>query len=519
MRRRDLLKTVPLLTTPALAQGVRPLRFIPHANLSVLDPVWTTAIIGYIHAYMVYDTLYGIDDKNQLQPQMCAGHEVSADGLSWTFTLRDGLMFHDNEKVLARDCAASVRRWAARDTFGQQMSRVTEEISALDDRRFQIRLKKPFRMMLYGLGARQCFVMPERVARTSPTEQIKETIGSGPFRFVANEWVSGVRAVYTKYDGYVPRQEKPIYYAGGKVVNFERVEWLIQPDPATAAAALRKAEADWLEQPLIDLCPMLRKSPGVNVKVVDPNGYMYFLALNHLQPPFNNPAIRRALLHAVDQKSFIDSVVGDQEELGSTPHGYFTPSMPMANRAGLEILTGKRDPALAKKLIAEAGYKGEVTIIMAPSDNPAQGQLSQVARELFQTVGLNVDYQIMDWGSLVARRTNQGPPDKGGWAAFASIASGFTASGPGSYQPIRGNGTKGWFGWPTDEKLEALREAWFDAPTLDAQKELAAQIQAQALQLVPVIPLGQIFQPAAFRSDIKDVVTSSFPVFWGVRRA
>ena len=523
MRRRDLLKSTallatPALATPALAQGQRPLRFIPQANLSVIDPVWTTAIIAYIHAYMIYDTLYGIDDKNQLQPQMCAGHEMSPDELTWTFTLRDGLRFHDGEKVLARDCAQSVRRWASRDTFGQQMLRATHEIPALDDRRFQIRLKKPFRPMLYGLGARQCFMMPERIASTPGTEQIKDSTGSGPFRFLRDEWVSGVSAAYTKFDGYVPRDEKPIYYAGGKQVNFQRVEWIVQPDPATAAAALQKGEVDWLEQPLVDLCPMLRKSPGVNVKVVDPNGYMYFLALNHLQPPFDNPAIRRALLPALDQKAFIDSVIGDQTELGHTPTGYFTPSMPMANKAGLEAVTNPRDIALARRLVMAAGYKGEPAIILAPSDQPALAQLSQMARELFESVGLKVDYQVMDWGSLVARRVNQGPADKGGWGAFASIASGFTASGPGSYQPIRGNGTKGWFGWPTDERLETLREAWFDAPTLEAQKDIAAQVQAQALQVLPVLPLGQFFQPAAFRSDIKDVVTSSFPVFWGVRR-
>ncbi len=519
MRRRDLLKAAPLLATPALAQGQRPLKFIPQANLSVLDPVWTTAIIVYIHSYMVYDTLYGIDDKNQLQPQMCAGHDLSPDELTWTFTLRDGLLFHDNEKVLARDCVMSIKRWAARDSFGQQMMRSVNEMAALDDHRFQIRLKKPFRLMLYGLGARQCFIMPERVAKTPATEQIKDTTGSGPFRFLAKEWVSGVSAAYAKFEGYVPRQEKPVYYAGGKVVNFDRVEWIVQPDPATAAAALRKGEVDWLEQPLMDLCPMLRKSPGVGVRVIDPNGYMYFLALNHLHPPFNNPQIRRALLPALDQKAFIESVIGDQTELGNTPTGYFTPSMPMASRAGLDVLTSKRDIALAKKLVAEAGYKGETTILLSPSDNPAQAQLSQVARELFQNVGLDVDYQVMDWGSLVARRANQAPPDKGGWAAFASIASGFTASGPGSYLPMRGNGTKGWFGWPTDERLESLREAWFDAPALEAQKEIARQVQLQALETLPFLPLGQIFQPAAFRSDIRDIVTSSFPVFWGVRRA
>ena len=518
MRRRHLIKTIPFLVTPALAQGTRPLRFVAQANLTSLDPVWTTAVIVYNHAYMVYDTLYGIDETGTPQPQMCAGHEVSADGLTWVFTLRDNLLFHDNETIRARDCAASVRRWAARDSFGQQMALATHEIAAIDDNRFHIRLKKPFRPLLYGLGGRQCFMMPERVANTPPAEQLKDTTGSGPFRFLEKEWVSGVSAAYAKFDRYTPRPEKPNFYSGGKVVHFDRVEWLVLPDPATAAAALQKNEADWVELPLIDLCPMLKKSPGVVVKVVDPGGRMPFMVINHLHPPFDNPKIRRAIWPALDQRVFIDSVIGDQSELGATLTGFFTPRLPMASRAGTDIFDGSRDLALARKMIEESGYNNEPLLLLAPSDQPALGQMTQVAREMFQTMGLKVDYQVMDWGSIVTRRANKSPPGQGGWGAFITVASAQTASGPGTALPMRGNGTKGWFGWTTDERLEALRASWFDAPDLAAQKSIAEQVQRQAMESVPYVPLGQLFQPTAFRSDIKDIVRSSFPVFWGVRR-
>ena len=518
MRRRTLLASAPLLAAPALAAGARPLHYIPQSNLMSLDPVWTSSIIVYIHSYMVYDTLFGIDENHDIQPQMCAGYELSADKLTWTFHLRDGLTFHDGERVLARDCVKSVQRWAVRDTFGQKILSQTDEIVAIDDRSFRIRLKKPFGLMLYGLGARQCFMMPERVASTPASEQIKDPIGSGPYRFLPQDWVAGVGAAYARFDQYVPRQGKPSVYAGGKVANFERVEWIVQPDPATAAAALQKGEVDWIEQPMIDLCPMLKKSPGVTVKVNDPNGVTYFLALNHLQPPFNNPGVRRALLPVLDQKAFIESVVGEQAEYGKFPTGYFTSTMPMANDAGMEALTSKRDPALARRLLAEAGYKGEPVVLMAPSDQAAYSQMSQIARQMFESAGLTVDYQIMDWSSMTQKRANQGPPDKGGWSAFVSIASGFTASGPGSYLPMRATGTKAWFGWPTDARLEELRDAWFDAPDVEAQKQIARQVQARALEVVTFLPVGQMFQPAAMRSDIRDIVSASFPVFWNVRR-
>ncbi len=520
MRRRDLLKAIPLLMTPSLARAdTLPLRFIPNANLTSLDPIWTTALVAQAHGYLVYDTLYGIDASNKLQPQMCAGHDISADELTWTFTLRDGLAFHDGEKVLAKDCVMSLKRWASRDSFGQQLTRVANEIVAVDDRRFQIRLKKPFRQMLYGFGARSCFMMPERMAQTPASEQVKETIGSGPFRFLPGEWVSGAHAGYSRFDGYVPRQEPPSFYAGGKVAHFERVEWIVQPDSATAAAALQKGEVDWVEQPLIDLCPMLRTSPDVVVAVNDPFGWQPIIALNHLTTPFDNPKLRRALLPALDQKAFITAVIGEQAELGRVPGGYFADGQPMASHVGLEVLTRPRDLALAKRLVAEAGYGGEKIVLLSASDRPVYSQVSLVARDLFQKLGLTVDFQAMDWGTVVTRRTSKNPTDKGGWSAFITALDGVTVTNPGGNFALRGSGQKAWFGWPTDEKLEELRDAWFDAPDLASQKALAEQIQLRGLETLPYIPLGQMFQPTAFRSDIKDIVKSMFPLFWGVHRA
>jgi peptide/nickel transport system substrate-binding protein len=519
MRRRELLKATPLLMTPALARAdTLPLRFIPNANLSSLDPIWTTALVAQAHAYLIYDTLYGIDAAGELRPQMCAGHDISADELTWTFTLRDGLVFHDGEKVLARDCVMSLRRWASRDSFGQQMMATANEIAVMDDRRFHVKLKKPFRQMLYGLGARSCFMMPDRMARTPSSEQVKETVGSGPFRFLPGEWISGAHAGYARFDGYVPRQEAPSFYAGGKVANFERVEWIVQPDSATAAAALQKGEVDWVEQPLIDLCPMLRASPDVLVKVHDRYGWQPIIALNHLNPPFDNPKLRRALLPALDQKAFVAAVIGEQAELGHAPGGFFADGQPMATHAGLEVLTRPRDIRLARQLVAEAGYRGETVVLLSPSDRPVYSAVSYVTRELFQTIGLTVDFQAMDWGSLVARRTNRNPTDKGGWSAFITALDGVTVSNPGGNFALRGSGNKAWFGWPTDERLESLRDAWFDAPDLRSQKAIAEQIQRRGLETVPYIPLGQYFQPTAFRSDIKDIVQAMYPLFWGVRR-
>jgi peptide/nickel transport system substrate-binding protein len=519
MRRRDLIKAVPAtaLASPAIAQGVKPLRFIPQANLTVLDPIWTTAVITYNHAYMVYDQLYGWDGK-QLRPQMAAGHDVSQDQLTWTFTLRDGLRFHDGEPVLARDCATSLRRWGSRDSFGQVLMNSVNEIVALDDKRLAFRLKKPAPQLLFGLGARQSFIMPERLASKPGTEQVTDPVGSGPFVFVKDEWVSGVRCAYKKFGGYVPRQEPPSFFAGGKVANFERVEWIVQPDPATAAAALQKNEVDWIETPLIDLVPMLNKSPGVYTKVTEPGGWLMFMVLNNLYPPLDNPGIRRAIVAALDQSMFIESVAGDQQELKIVPTGLFAPNMGMASDAGMDRVKSPRDLAKARQMVKDAGYNGEPIMIMSPPDQPALKQMSDVARELFESIGLKVDYRTMDWGSVVTRRNSQNPVDQGGWGAFITVMSPLTSANPGSMLPLRGNGRKGWFGWPSDEKLEEMRAAWFDAPDVASQRGIAAEIQARYFDNPTFLVLGRLRQPMAFRSDIKDVVDASFPVFWGARR-
>jgi peptide/nickel transport system substrate-binding protein len=528
MKRRDFLKTGAAvvaasgsLGAPAIAQSAaKTLRFVPQANLTAPDPIWTTATVAINHGYMVWDTLYGINNALVAQPQMVAGHEISDDKLTWTFTLRDGLLFHDNEKVRAIDCVTSISRWSKRDPFGQKLASQTEEMKALDDNKFTIRLKKPFPLMTYALGADGCFIMPERIASTDAFKQISEYVGSGPFRFLKDEWVAGAKAAWAKFDKYNPRPEKPEFFSGGKRVFVDRVEWQVMPDPATAAAALQRGEVDWVEWPLIDLIPMLKKSPGVQIAVNDPFGVVGMIRFNQLFPPFDNVKLREALWSAIDQKEFMDAVAGDQTELvkrGTV--GFFTLGSPMASTAGMDALTGPRDLAKAKKLIAESGYKGEKIVLMSPTDQPAILAVCQVVNSTFQKLGLNMDYQAMDWGTLVTRRASKAPPDKGGWNIFCTSWTGLTVANPGGHFPLRGNGANAWFGWPTDSKIETLRDAWFDAPDLAAQQKICEQIQTTAFEDVPFIPIGQWFQPTGYRNTITDIVKCPQILFWNVKKA
>ena len=509
------------LCRPAIGQNTaaRTIRFVPQANLSSPDPIWTTANVTRNHAYMVWDTLYGLDIALQPHPQMCAGHEASDDGLTWRFTLRDGLTFHDGEPVRGSDCIASIARWSKRDTFGQLLAARLGDMTVLDDRRFQIRLSRPFPLLLQSIAGNNCFIMPERVARTDPFKQLGEITGSGPFRFVRDEWVSGSLAVYMRFDRYQPRPEAADFSAGGKIAHVERVEWRVMPDPATAGAALQAGEVDWIEQPLIDLLPLLRRNENIHAATQDPFGVIGVVVFNHLQPPFDNVKLRRALLPAIDQSEYVAAVMGNESANAKTGVGVFTAGSPLANTAGLDVLTGPRDITLARKLVAESGYRGEPAVLLSPSDYASLQAVAQVTRDVYQRVGLNVEYASTDWGTVISRRASKEPVAKGGWSTFVTTADGLGLANPIGNNMIRGAGANGWFGWPTSPRLAALREAWLDATDVATQLRIAEDIQRVEWDEVPYIPVGQWSLPTAYRTRLSGILRSPYPTFWNVAKS
>ena len=507
----------------AIAQGsARVLKFIPEGNLQNPDPIWTSTTVARNFGYMVWDTLYGVDASMAAKPQMIEGHEVSADALTWRMTLREGLNFHDGTPVRSADCIASVSRWMKRDGFGQRLETSLDEIRAVDDRTFEFHLKRPFPLLAEALGkptANVCFIMPERVARTDANKQIDDYTGSGPYIFLRDQWLPGASAAFARNANYVPRQEVPSFVAGGKVTHFDRIEWKVIPDSSTAAAAMQNGEADWWQTPTPDLLPLLRKARGVAVDRLDTVGTVAVMRFNLTQPPFNNVKLRRAILPAISQADFMAAAMGSETELYALNVGVFTPGSPLANTAGMEVLTGPRDLEKAKRLVAESGYTGERIVFLAPTDYPVLFAYCQVGADLLRKLGLNLDFQASDWGTMVTRRNNRGPVDGGGWSAFCTSWEGLNLADPGAHAPIGGQGDKGWFGWYASQKMEDLRSAWFDAPDLATQKKIAEQIQLLVWEEAPYFPLGQGFQPIARRTNITGIVKSPFPLFWNVRQS
>jgi len=516
------LAASPRLAAPGLAQGpARSLRFVPHADLANFDPTWGTAVIVRNASALVYDMLYGFDAKLQPQRQMIEAEETSADGLVWTFRLRDGLKFHDGEPVLARDVVASLRRWSARDGAGKMIRAIENELAALDDRTFRWVLKKPYPRLTSALGkigTPLAVVMPERIAKTDPFKQITEYVGSGPMRFVAAERISGARAVFERFAGYVPRPEPASWLAGGKKMLIDRIEWIVMPDPGASAAALQNGEIDWWEQPLPDLAPLLRRNRNVTIDIADPLGNVGSFRMNHLHPPFNDVRARRAILMAMSQEDYMRAVIGDDTSLWKPMPGFIPPGTPIYNEEGGEILKGPRNLDAAKRLLAQSGYAGQPVVCMAAQDQPQHQAMGEITVDLLRRLGVNVDFVATDWGTVVGRRAQKSPPGQGGWNMFHTVHPGVNCIDPESYQALRANGNDAWFGWPTDPALESAIGEWMDAKGDEDELAAARRVNKAAFDCAIFGPTGFFLRYAAWRKNVTGVVQSPVPLFWGVTK-
>jgi peptide/nickel transport system substrate-binding protein len=497
------------------------LHFIPQSDLRVLDPIWTTAYVTRNHGYMIFDTLFAIDDKFQPHPQMVGEFDVSSDKLNYSFALRDGLRWHDGQPVRGADCVASLKRWMARDALGQTLLTVVSEMKGGDDKNFSIHLKQPFPVLIAALAKVSSlapFMMPERLAKTDPFQQITEMVGSGPFKFVAAEYQPGNKIVYVKNAEYVPRQEPPVWASGGKVVKVERVEWHVIPDDTTKISTLTSGEADWWENPAPDMWSVLAGNADVALAIADPLRTSGCIRFNWLYPPFDNVKMRQAVQMVVNQADYMGAYAGDKKNWNVCA-SVFTCGTPMASDAGSAVLAGNRDYEKAKQLVKEAGYNGEKIVVLDAVDQPLIHAEALVLNDELKKLGLNVEYVAADWGTVVTRRASKKPPAEGGWNIFETGWVGADTLDPSNNVMLRANGDGAWFGWPKDDQLEALRTQWLNAAEIEERQGIAAKMQEHAFAVVPYIPTGQFVNQTAFRKNIKGIVqTPALFVMWNVEK-
>lgn len=514
-----------LAAASASAAAQTTLRVVPQADLKNLDPIWTTAAITQNHGYMIYDTLYALDENLEPRPQMIEKHTVSDDGLTWTFTLREGLLFHDGTPVTAEDAVASLKRWNVKRAGGQALAARAESITVKDARTFEIKLKAKFAAMLRVLAdpSLPTFVMRAKDAATDPNTQVTETIGSGPFIFVREEWKPGDTVVYKKNPAYKPRNEPSSGFAGGKVVKVDRVEWKYIPDTNTATQALIAGEVDVYEIPPMDLLPMLEADPNIVVKVLDPLGKMGHIRPNSLHPPFNDPRARAALQLLVDQREFLAAQVGNPK-YEKVCYAIFMCDAPFTTLAYAEPWM-KQDKARARQLLAEAGYNfKDPIVVLVPTDQQIIMNNVLVMIELLKEIGVNVDAQSMDWSTLTSRRTKMDDPNKDpkvGWHIFPTWWTGIPMSSPITDAPLvaTGDPKTAWFGWPKDDVIEELRAKFLEAETREEQMKIVELIQKRYYETFPYINTGQFVTPVAWRKNVKGVPNALLFVAWNVEKS
>ncbi len=524
LRRRALLQSAAAasLPMPALAQDRRAatLRFIPSANLSFIDPTISTAGVSAVHGFAVFDCLYGLDSAMQPKPQMAEGHEVSDNGRTWSFRLRPGLKFHDGEPVRAADCIASIGRWSRRDSFGQALANFIDRMEAVDDRNFRIHLKRPMGPLLDAIAHSTVialFIMPERFASTDPFKQVTEMVGSGPYRFLPGEFVSGSRVAYQRNDAYLPRDEPADWTSGGKRAHFERVEWSIIPDPATAAAALQAGEVDWWEYFNADLTPVLARNPNIRLQEAGRFGLASLLRFNFLNPPFNSKAVRQVVLAAMDQVDTVQAIVGDDPKAYTTCYSMFGCGLPGVAEIDAAKYRAPRDMAALKRALAAAGYNGEKVVILESTDYTFLASGARIAADVLGRLGMNVELQQMDFGTVLQRRNSKEPPEKGGWSIFCTGADVLSLANPAINYYIRGAG--GWAGWYMSAEIERLTDEWLSTPDAAGRQALFERIQKISMDDVPMVPLGQWRPRSAFRTSLSGVLPTTTSLFWNVRRA
>ncbi|WP_407185338.1 ABC transporter substrate-binding protein [Bradyrhizobium centrosematis] len=516
--RRDLMKAslvagaglsipsvLPAQTAPT---ATRTVRMVKASDLRIFDPIFTTAVITQDHGLAVYDTLFALDSKFMPQPQMVGKWGVSDDKKTYTFELRDGLGWHDGTPVMAADCVASIHRWAQIAAGGQLIMERAKDISKKDDKTFTIALKEPLGLLTEILGrysSPDLFIMREKDAKRPPTEQVTANIGSGPFKFNEALAKPGVSFAYDRNEKYVPRSEPADGFAGGKLVNVDRVIWDNIADQHTAIAALRRGEIDYVEGPPADLYSAIESDPDLALQVRNKTGSVMHLRLNCLRKPFDNVKARQAMLHLVDQEVFMRAAIGDPKYF-QTVTSIFGNGTPYSNDENTGWYKKGGDPEKAKQLFKEAGYAGEKIVILQPTNLPAFDNAVQLLAASLRKIGIFAELAPSDWGGVVARRANKGSIENGGWNIFITSESGFSRTDPLGNPALLANGDRGWYGWPSSEEYEALRARWADVETLDERKALACQMQRVWWDFVGDILLGQYVSPIARRTTLAGLI-------------
>ncbi|RPE72169.1 peptide/nickel transport system substrate-binding protein [Pacificibacter maritimus] len=509
------------LVAPA-AQAETTIRYMGLSKLDMLDPIWTTNYGVRDHGYLIYDTLFAQDAEGNIKPQMIDTWTVSEDRMAYRFSLRDGLMFHDGAPVTSQDVVASLERWMHKDTFGVEIKNRLSSMDVVDDKIFTLSLTEPFGLVVDAFGKTASnvpFIMPARIASGAVDDQISDPVGSGPFKFILDDWQPGVKAVYEKFEAYVPRDEAPSGLAGGKVAMVDRIERVFFPDDITAVNALATGEIDYIPQFQPDLIPILSGASDVVVQPHNPLGQTIQIIPNFLQPPTDDVRIRQAMQLALGQEDYMTAILGSYDELYSYCPSIFMCGTALENDANSERQMSQ-DVEAAKALLAEAGYDGTPLTLLHATDVSDQRTGGSVTAQRLREAGFVVDDVVSDWATIAQRRANKAPIAEGGWNIFQTGWDGMALQSPLTNVYVSGACDDAWYGWNCSETLQRLKQDYINATSVDEQKTIGEAMQQEAYEIVSVIMMGQYTQASAWSANLEGMRQATVTTnLWGVSKA
>lgn len=501
------------LIRPREARAAKGLTVVLESEVTILDPHATTAAITRTFGTHVFDTLFAMNDKGEIKPQMVESFDSSPDKLTWTFVLRDGLKWHDGNPVTAEDCVASLKRWSVRDPLGKMLMADTDTLEVTNPKTIRFVLKQPFPLLLDVLGKPNAplpVMMPARLAATPADQRIPEPIGSGPFRFVKDQWRPGNAMILERNAAYVPRKEAPDFLTGGKNVKIDQLTLRVMPDQSTGANALIAGEIDYMQYLPFDMLPVLEKEK--NVKLLGLGGLHQFqgnFRLNHASPPFDNPAVRKVMWKLVDQNATLTAIGVPDKYQTKNCSSFWMCGTPLSTDAGAG--GAKLDLAAARAELKASGYKNEPVIVLEVAGSISQ-TASRVLVQNMKDVGFNVEQQPRDWPTVLARRAK-----KDGWSMFPVYSNGTDMYSPLTHFYVAAT-CNDFPGWSCDNRIPDLLKSYTRASTLEERRKIASEIQVIAYDLVPSLMWGQFTIPAGYRTDLKGLIQSSYPMFWEVDR-
>ena len=457
-----------------------------------LDAHWTTASITETLTNHIYEGLYSLDRDNRPIPMLAESHSVSRDGLAYTFKLRQGIKFHNGKEMTSEDVVASLARWGKQSVYGKTLFDKVADLRARDTYTVELKLKEKVAIVLVSLAVPNNFaaIYPREIAEKFPPQtKITEYVGTGPYKLA--EWKPDRYIRMVRFNDYKPRNEPPNGYGGGKTAYLDEIRWIPVPDVATRVAQVETGELEFADDLNLDAYDRLKRNPGARPIIGKPY-YWLVAVLNKKDGLMQNQKLRQAWQAAIDIEPIMRNVAGGKAEFYRMDSSLAFAEVPAWHTSLPGLPWNAHDRDKARRLLREAGYKGEPVRFMTTQEYKWMYDFALLTKQQLEDVGFVIDLQVMDWSTLVQRRNNPKAYD-----AFTTGMGNFFDPTHHVYL------TCVWPGFTCDEDILKLQDEL--ARELDPRKRFALWVRQtrQFYEKVPVIRYGDLFGLRAALNTVK----------------